>query len=145
MEHTLTYPHSPFTPSVVFAILLAVAVVVSIYERLRGYHAVQRTFDTLLLAAQTIVGLFIFYLSFLSHMVGAAHNWNLLVFNPLPLLFWVCFRRRKWFPKVYVFYVAILLLYIASWAFMPNVALPHVLLAATFLVRTSMRIFPIKR
>lgn len=144
VEHTLTYPHSPFTPSVVFAILLAVALIVSIHERLRGYHAVQRTFDTLLLAAQTVVGLFIFYLSCLSHMVGAAHNWNLLVFNPLPLLLWVCFRRRKWFPKVYVFYVVILLLYIASWAFMPNVALPHVLLAATFLVRTSMRIFPIK-
>ena len=140
VAHTLTYPPHPFTPTVAFAILLAVAVVVSILELLRGYHAVQRTFDTLLLAAQTLVGLFIFYLSCLSHMVGAAHNWNLLVFNPLPLLLWLCFHRRKWWAKVYVLYAAVLLLYIVSWAFMPNVALPHALLALTFLVRVAARI-----
>lgn len=146
VAHTLTYPHHPFTPTVAFAILLAVAVAVSIIELLRGYNAIQRTFDTLLLVAQTLVGLFIFYLSCLSHMVGAAHNWNLLVFNPLPLLLWLCFRRRKWWTKMYVLYAAVLLLYIVSWAFMPNVALPHVLLALTLLVRVTMRIFePQKR
>lgn len=140
VEHTLTYPHNPFTPTVVFAIILAIALIVSLYEWRRGYNALPRTFDVLLFVSQTIVGLFIFYLSCLSHMVGAAHNWNLLVFNPLPLLLWICFHRRKGFSKVYFLYAAVLLLYIASWAFKPVVTLPHVLLALTFLVRVSMRI-----
>ena len=145
VEQTLTYPRNPFTPTVVFALLLAVAVFVSLYERLRGYNVVLRTFDILLLVMQTLAGLFIFYLSCLSHMVGAAHNWNIIVFNPLPLLLWICFRRRRWFPRVYLFYAAVLLLYIASWTFRPNVTLPHVLLALTFLVRTSMRIGDIRK
>ena len=145
VEHTLTYPSNPFTPTVVFASLLAIAVIVTLYERRRGYKAIPRTFDILLLAIQTAVGLFIFYLSCLSHMVGAAHNWNLIVFNPLPLLLWICFHRRKWFPKVYYFYAIILLFYIVSWTFMPNVALPHVFLAATFLVRTLARLGDIKK
>lgn len=137
VEHTLTYPHTPFTPTVAFALLLAVAVVVTLSERLRSRGVVSRTFDALLLVMQTVVGIFIFYLSCLSHMVGAAHNWNLLVFNPLPLLLWLCFRRRKWWPRVYILYVAVLLFYIVSWSWSPAVALPHVLLAATLLVRSA--------
>ncbi|MBP5323415.1 MAG: DUF4105 domain-containing protein [Bacteroidaceae bacterium] len=140
VEQTLTYPHNPFTPTLVFALLLVFAVFVSIYEWKRGYKALPRTFDTILLAAQTLVGLFIFYLSCLSHMVGAAHNWNLLIFNPLPLLLWICFRRCKWFPKVYLLYSIVILLYIASWAFKPSVTLPLVLVAFTFLVRTLARV-----
>ncbi len=137
VEHTLTYPHNPVTPVVAFALLLAVALAVTLYERLKGYDVVPRTFDALLLVMQTLVGLFIFYLSCLSHMVGAAHNWNLLVFNPLPLLLWLCFRRKSWWSRVYILYVAVLLLYIVSWAWSPAVSLPHVLLSATFLLRSA--------
>jgi len=141
VEQTLTYPHNPFTPVVVFALLLAVAVIVSIVERSKKRKAgIPIAFDTSLLVFQTIVGIFIFYLSCLSHMVGAAHNWNLILFNPLPLLLWICFRRRKWFPKVYYLYAAVILLYIVSWAFKPNVTLPHVLFATTLLVRTMTKI-----
>ena len=145
VEHSLTYPHNSFTPTLVFALLLAVAVMITIYERLRGQNAVSRTFDILLFTLQTLVGLFIFYLSCLSHMVGAAHNWNIIVFNPLPLLLWICFRRRKWYSKIYIFYAIVILFYIVSWSFKPNVTLAHVLLALTFFVRTSARIIPLKK
>lgn len=145
VEHTLTYPHSPFTPTLVLAWLLVVAVAVTLFELKRGRNALSRTFDALLLCVQTLVGLFIFYLSCLSHMVGAAHNWNLIVFNPLPLLLWLCFRRKKWWTKVYFLYAAVLLLYIVSWVWSPVVALPHVLLAATFLIRSAAHIHPSNR
>ncbi len=168
VDHTLTYPHNPITPTVVFGLILAIAVVVSLLKlkrstsrqvnkstslRVEGAKKIRNEvptsrmglFDALLLAFQSLVGLFIFYLSCLSHMVGAAHNWNLLLFNPLPLLLWLCFRHRKWYPKVYPLYAAVILLYIVSWAWQPTVTLPLVLFALALLVRIATKIYKVKK
>ena len=165
VAHTLTYPHNPFTPTVIFSLLLGISVVVSLLELKRSTsqrvnkstsqqvngstsQQVNKStglFDALILAFQTLVGLFIFYLSCLSHMVGAAHNWNLLLFNPLPFLLWLCFRRRKWYPKVYPLYAAVILLYVASCAWQPTVTLPHVLFALALLVRIAIKIYKVKK
>ncbi|MBQ8046854.1 MAG: DUF4105 domain-containing protein [Prevotella sp.] len=145
VEQGFDYPVSWFTPRLLFLILLLLSMLVSVHEWSKGYGRPQRIFDGLLFVMQTVCGLFIFYLCCISDMPGASNNWNLLVFNPLPCLLWLCFRRRKAYAKAYWLYLAALLIYVALWPVAPMIDLTHVLMVSPLLVRVAMRLVQNRR
>ncbi|MBP5340561.1 MAG: DUF4105 domain-containing protein [Prevotella sp.] len=87
----------PLRPIVCALLLLAVSLVVFGYEQMR--HTVVRWFDVLLMVAAGLAGCILFVMLFSQHPTTST-NLQLLLLNPLPLLFvWqvVRGRRSRWF------------------------------------------------
>lgn len=126
---------SPLTPTLVFgALLLAVTLFTLAQFRWRMRRA-GRVLDVLLMVLVTVVGLFLIYTSFVSGLFGKHWNWYLIPFNPLPLIIWLIWRKRKGFYKVYLFYTAVLVLFILATPLSEQLDLPHQLITATLAVR----------
>ena len=102
LPHGPALPKTLFTPTLFFLLLLLLAVAISVWQWQQpiASRPTAKVFDAVLLVMQSLSGLFIFYLSCISRMEGAAYNWNLLVLNPLPLLLWLLFRHRKGYHRV---------------------------------------------
>jgi len=81
------------TPTLLFAILLAVAIVVTLWEWRRGPLPAGRLLDGVLLSSVTLVGLLLAYLIVFSHHAATSWNWLFPVFSPLPALVWLLRRR----------------------------------------------------
>lgn len=81
------------TPTLLFAILLAVAIVVTLWEWRRGPLPAGRLLDGVLLSGVTLVGLLLAYLIVFSHHAATSWNWLFPVFSPLPALVWLLRRR----------------------------------------------------
>ena len=75
-----------FTP-MVLAILLFILSIANLFWK-RPY------FDWLMLVAQTLVGLGMNYLIFISDLCCTEWNWLIIPFNPLPAIFW--YWRKYW-------------------------------------------------
>ena len=138
LPHGFAISPAPFTPSHLFLLVLLLAVAVSLWQLAKPQSArwPAFAFDGLLLTFQTLIGLFLFYISCISHMEGAAGNWNLLVFNPLPLLLWLLFRHRCWYGRVFGLYVAVLVFYVCLWPFSPQVDALRIWMVSPLLVRS---------
>lgn len=136
------HAHSPFTPTVVFALLVVLLAALS-WTNHRG-HLLRagRIADGALLVIQTLVGCLVVYLCFFSLATWGPGNALLPVFNPLPLLLWLCFRRREWFRWVAFGYAAVILVMMVAAGFIPQLGLAHVMLFAVFLVRALFHSFP---
>lgn len=133
---TYTPPvHSPFTPTVVFTLLLVLAIGLSIANRKGHLLQVGRVVDGCLLAVQTLVGCLVVYLCFFSHATWGPGNALLPVFNPLPLLLWLCFRRRPWFRWLCLAYALVVCVMIVASFFIPQLNLAHALLFALLMER----------
>ena len=124
-----------FTPTLFFALLLALAILLTVAEWRGHLRRMGNVVDILLLAGQTLVGLFICYMAFFSILYGASGNWYVIPFNPLPLLLWLLFHRKKGFQRVYLFYTVVLAIFIALTPFVEQIDLPHSLLVAVMAVR----------
>lgn len=140
-ESGLVYKDWLFTPWSFFAVVLLLAIIVSLLEWKKKAKGVVVGFDIILLALQTIAGIVIFYLSVISDMTGASHNWNLLVLNPLPVILWLAARKRAWYKKVWLVYTVVLIAYIALLPFTPQVDALRVLMISPLLVRCATKAF----
>lgn len=74
-----------FTPTIAFSLLLIIAILLSIYDYKR--KKVSDWFDALLHLAQGIAGIIIAYLFFFSIHPGVSTNWQVIIFNPLYILY----------------------------------------------------------
>jgi hypothetical protein len=136
IAQTAVYPAGVFTPVVCFGLLFLFSLAVTVMERRSGRGKVARTFDLLLFALQTVMGCAIFFMTFFSRIETAHLNLYVIPFNPLPLLLWLVFRRRRGYARVYAFYTVVLLLFLLAAPFMPQADAPHLLLLGTLALRT---------
>lgn len=126
---------SPFTPLRVFGCLLLLAIIISLLQRYSYGRKIAFTFDVALLIFQTLVGVFLIVASSTGSIVGAHWNWYLIPFNPLPLIIWLIWHKRKGFYKIYLFYTIVLVLFILATPLSEQLDLEHQLITATLAVR----------
>ena len=131
--------HSPFTPVVVFAILLALTLLLTATGRPKP---LVKAFDIALLVAQTLLGLFFTGLLLFSSASWMPGNTMPVVFNPLPVVLWALFRKKSWFRRVWVTFAVVLAAMIVATPFVPQLQWAHALLFATFLVRVIAHVIP---
>lgn len=122
-------------PNLVFAILFVLVFTLTIIEWRYKCKKVGDVMDAVLLITQTIIGIILLYTSFVSGLFGIHWNWYLIPFNPLPLIIWLIWRKRKGFYKVYLFYTVVLVLFILATPLSEQLDLPHQFITATLAVR----------
>ena len=136
-------PEEPtrLTPTVVFAILLALTLLLTLAEAFGGkMRRTAKVLDALLLCVQTLLGLFFTGLLLFSRASWMPGNVLPIVFNPLPALLWVFFHKRKAFRCAYVAYAVVLTAMMVATPFVPQLQWGHALVFATFLVRVAAHI-----
>ena len=126
---------SPVTPTLVFGILLLLVVLITLAQFKWKLHRLGHVLDVLLMALVTLAGFVLIYTSFVSGLFGTHWNWYLIPFNPLPLIIWLLWRKRKGFYKVYLFYTVVLVLFILATPLSEQFDLTHQLITATLAVR----------
>lgn len=137
---------SPFTPMVVFGILLALVVAITLLEWLAGWRRLARVTDVVLLVCQTLVGMAMLYICLGACMFGLNWNWYLVVFNPLPLILWLLLHKRQFYNRVYLVYTIILLAFVAMTPLVSQLDIEHQLITLTFALRcASNYLMPQKR
>ena len=136
---------SPVTPMMVFGLLLLAVVLITLAQLKWKLKWLGRTLDVVLMVLVTMVGVFLIYTSFVSGLFGTHWNWYLIPFNPLPLIIWLIWRKRKGFYKVYLFYTAVLALFILATPLSEQLDLPHQLITATLAVRCLFNYYDGKR
>lgn len=135
-EGSFTPPaHSPLTPVTVFGTLVVLLIALSLANCRGHLLRLGRLTDGILLAVQTLVGCLVVYLCFFSLATWGPGNALLPVFNPLPVVLWLCLRRRSGFRWVALAYAIVVLAMMVSALFIPQLGLAHVLLFALFFVR----------
>ncbi len=126
---------TPITPAIVFGALLLLTALVTLAQWLLRWHLLAQCYDILLFTAQLLVGLVMVYVTFFSELFSSRWNWYLLVFLPLPLLFWLL-RRTKAAPRLWLAYSVMLALFIVATPFNGLLDWPHQLITATLLIRS---------
>jgi hypothetical protein len=128
--------HSAFTPILAFALLLTFVVLVTIGERLWHWKKLPKVTDYTLFIVQSIAGVLLLYLTLVTGLFGVHWNWYLILFNPIPLILWLCFRKKKGYAKLYLWYGYLLIIFIAAIQFVTTQSdTSHLLIAATFAIR----------
>ena len=128
----------PVTPKMVFGALLALALVITALEWLVGCRRLAKVFDLLLFTAQALVGVLMLYITFFSEIFVSVWNWYVIVYMPLPLLIWQCFRG-KMAARWWLGYCIILVLFIAATPLLGVLDFSHQLITGTLLVRCLSR------
>lgn len=126
---------SPVTPTWVFGALLLIVVLITLAQLRWKFRWLPRMLDIVLMTLVTIAGLLLIYTSFVSGLFGKHWNWYLIPFNPLPLIIWLIWRKRKGYYKVYLLYTVVLVLFILATPLSEQLDLPHQLITATLAVR----------
>ena len=136
---------SPVTPTWVFGALLLIAVLITLAQLRWKFRWLPRMLDIVLMTLVTIAGLLLIYTSFVSGLFGKHWNWYLIPFNPLPLIIWLIWRKRKGYYKVYLLYTVVLVLFILATPLSEQLDLPHQLITATLAVRCLYNYFEGRR
>lgn len=123
-----------FTPRWAFGLLLVAVILISLLVRIYRKEKVARGLECFFLVFQTIVGLFLCFLTFFSTLPGLSGNLYVLVFNPIPVIAWWLFRKKKWYSVILIVYIVVLSIVILSTPFVPQFDLDHALLEETLLV-----------
>jgi len=125
---------SVISPLVVSIVILLLTVLITV-ANLRGkLLSAGKAADVVLMALQTLLGLWLTLLLFSKH---AMTHWNcyLVVFNVIPLLLWAVARHRKWYPKVFGLYAAVLLIFFILTPVIPSAQWPLQLLLLSMFTR----------
>lgn len=123
-----------FTPTLCFSLLFVLLCVLSMIDK-RHPLSFMRYIDGALLLLHTLLSLFICYMSFFSSLIGASGSLYTIVFNPLPAILWLLFRKQSQYYKVFMIYSVVLAIFIMLTPFTPSVDLQHALFCAVFLPR----------
>lgn len=126
---------TPITPNIVFECLLLLTLLITLSEWILHWHRVAKFYDILLITAQSLVSLLMLYVTFFSELFVTVWNWYLVVFLPLPLLFWQI-RNKKIASRCWLCYSIVLVLFILSTPFIGILDLPHQLITGSLLIRS---------
>ena len=136
---------SHLSPILVFGALLAITIVISVLQYFRRVNKIARAFDVGLFVFQLLLAMLLVTASCVGSIVGTHWNWYLIPFNPLPLIIWLLWHKRKEFYKVYLFYTVVLVLFILATPLSEQLDLPHQLIIATLAVRCFYNYYDGKR
>ena len=136
LSQTATITSSPITPSLLFTIILIIVLIVTIGEWCFGWQRIAHITDTVLLLAQTLVGMIVLYASVFANLFGNRWNWYLIPFNPLPIVIWLLWHKKTDFWKIYMFYTIIIFIFIALTPLSSQLDMTHQLISIILLVRT---------
>ena len=131
---------TPITPNIVFGALLLLTLLITLAEWVLHWHRVAKVYDILLVVAQSLVCLLMLYVTFFSELFETQWNWYLVVFLPLPLLFWQI-RNKKIASHCWLCYSIVLVLFILSTPFIGILDLPHQLITGSLLIRSISNYF----
>ena len=130
VEHTLKSKQTRITPLMVSVLLLVLSLFSFFVRntRISGLGIVAQSIDYLVLACQTIIGIFVSYTVIFSTLPCTTWNWLIIPFNILPAICW--YWRRYWALP----YVGICLVWIVVMLLWPHrlVEPAHILLALSF-------------
>lgn len=141
----ITIEPTKWSPLLVFSFLFVFVLTLTIVNYMGKLKTLGKWLDVSLFVLQTIIGLILIYTSFVSGLFGKNWNWYLIPFNPLPFLFWLLWRKRKGFYKVYLFYTIVLTLFIIATPLSEQLDIPHQLITATLAVRCLYNYYDGKR
>lgn len=122
------------SPTWFFAALLALVVVITLLEWLKGWHALAHITDVVLFAFQALVGLLLVYTTFVSSLFGILWNWFLIPFCPLAIVLWLAMTKHR--RILYFIFSVVLFIFVLLTPVSSQIDLPHQLLVGTFVVRT---------
>jgi hypothetical protein len=135
LQQQLQVPPLPWTPTRVFAILLAVTLLLTAAQWWFHWRRLPHALDACLFTLHALFSAYLLYAS-CTRMFGIFANWLLIVFNLLPLFLWIIGRRKAWHRKLWLPYAVVIL---GMMIFFPlytgNPELPHQFIFATLLTR----------
>lgn len=123
------------TPMLLFVALLVFTCLLTFAEWHWNWVKPAHIYDVILFVTQTLLGLGLLYITFVSELLGRHFNWYLIPFNPLPFVFWLCLRKQKNYGRVYLFYTLVLVAFMALTPFLSQLDVPHQLITAVLAVR----------
>jgi len=126
---------TPITPNMVFGCLLLLTLLITLAEWKLHWYRAARIYDILLVAAQSFVCLLMLYVTFFSELFVTQWNWYLVVFLPLPLLFWQI-RNKRTALQCWLGYSIVLVLFILSTPFDGVLDWSHQLITGSLLIRS---------
>lgn len=135
LPETSNLSQSIITPTVVFGLLLLVVCFMTFAEWRWNWKRPVRYIDVALFILQSLSGLVLLYVTWVSELFGAHWNWYLVPFNPIPLILWLCLRKQKNYGRVYLLYTVVLVAFIALTPFLSQLDLPHQLITTMMAVR----------
>jgi hypothetical protein len=126
------------TPTLLFTLLLIVVLCITVLQlRKKCWTWLPLALDVLLLVVHTAVSIALLWIVGFTQQEATTWNWYLVVFNPLPLLLWLCLPRwRQWVCRCTLLVWAV---FILLTPFIPQLDLPHALFVATLALRLAMK------
>lgn len=127
----------PISPMAAFGTLLVITIIVSLIEYFK--HKLYWQYDVLLYLSQGLTGCIIAFLFFFSEHPAVGSNWLVLMFNPLPLIFFAWYMksavngRRCW--SVWVEAFMLVATFIVGVAGLQSYPVEAYLIIATLAVR----------
>lgn len=141
LPETFAAQKTIITPMVLFGLLLLLTCFLTYAEWRWQWVKPARCFDVILLITQCLIGIVLLYITFVSELLGSHFNWYLIPFNPLPLLLWICLRKRKNYGRVYLLYTVVLVAFIALTPFLSQLDVPHQMITMVLAVRCGSKYF----
>ena len=135
------YWQSTLTPRLLFGILLLFIILLTVGEWWFGWKRLPCAVDTILLIAQTVLGIVLLYFSLYSNLFGSRWNWYLIPLCPLPAIIYLLFHKHRNYYKVYLYYAVILALFIVATPLSSQLDFDHQLITFTFLIRCLSKFF----
>lgn len=126
----------PLTPTIVFGILLVLTLLITLAERMLHWRRLAQGFDVVLFVSQALMGILMIYIITCSEIFGSKWNWYIITFFPLPLLIWLCLRKRLVATKCWLAYAILLVLFIMATPLLGELDLPHQLITGSLLIRS---------
>ena len=126
---------TPITPNIVFGGLLLLTLLITLAEWVLHWHQIAKVYDILLFTAQLLVSILMLYVTFFSELFVTQWNWYLVVFLPLPLLFWQI-RNKKTASHCWLCYSIVLVLFILLTPFIGILDWSHQLITGSFFIRS---------
>lgn len=108
----MTLKSSWLTPTLFFGIFLALTLMLTFLQFTGRFGRLAHGFDVCLFGIQSVIGILLLYVTLVTNLFGLHWNWYLIPFNPLPLVLWLAFRHKKWYMRVYSFYLLVLIIFI---------------------------------
>lgn len=122
------------TPCLVFSVLLLLILTLCIVSIKARHYGLAKAVESVILVSQTVAGLFLCYMTFISQLPGTSGNLYVLAFNPLPAVIWLLFRRKEWYGRCVFLYAVFLIILITATPFVPPFDFEHALLESSMLI-----------
>lgn len=127
------------TPTLFFGCVFALVLLVSFGEIFKGWQKIPKHLDRVLFVIYNLFSIYLLYTSCIL-LFGVFSNWFLIVFNPLPLLVWFLFRKKKCYSIYWATFSVVLILFMVFLpVYMRTMEWPHEFLLATLLTRSFMK------